>query len=687
MDALFPLTNPVWITFAILILVLSVPILMQKIHLPQIAGLIVAGIIVGNGGLGIIESSSTKLSFCGQLGMIFIMFFAGLEIDLEEVKKSKLWGLIFGISTFIIPGMLCYFACRHLLGMNNTISIITSCILGSQTLIAYPTIRRYGLSKLPVVTIAVIGALIAITAALVIFSITQASVKGDGSFNPPLFLATCTVYIAAIIFLYPRLTRLFFKHVKNSFYHFLFIMILLALCAGLAQFIGLEAIIGSFLAGIVLGRYIQGNQTLTNRIDFVGNTFFVPYFLLNTGMMIDPEVFIEDLDIIKIFGVLFLTCTLGKWIVSWVMQLLLKEDKQTRRILFGLSEAHAAGAFAISFICIKLELMDHTTFCAIVLVVLFSCILSTLVTEYAAYSIHKIRLNSIPAEKLEDKMLVHYTNHHSVGSTTDIINAIKNDKTQVAGIHVTINGEHANSFLKTGQEILNMAINAAAESELNIVTHNRLGNNINDSIINTANEFGATLIQLRLPTPSQINNHFYSNFIEPFIHSYSKELLFARVAIPLNTIRGIYVTIPAPIQPNIFCKNGVRLLVNLCRYIQCRIEFYSDDTTLNYIHNYADSFGIQKAHYYPINNIQDIDFEISQLNNDKLIVLWGDRTEDVNLRNDDYTKIFSQIQYMPEDSNIMLFYPQCDLSQIESFVNNKTVSHRTDGDLLKILRM
>ena len=215
--------------------------------------------------------------------------------------------------------------------------------------------------------------------------------------------------------------------------------------------------------------------------------------------------------------------------------------------------------------------------------------------------------------------------------------------------------------------------NAAAESELDIVTHNRLGNNINDSIINTANEFGATRIQLRLPTPSQVNNHLYANFIEPFIHSYSKELLFARVAIPLNTIRRIFVTIPTPIQPNIFCKNGVRMIANLCRYTQCRIEFYSDDITLSYIHSYADTFGIQKAHYYPIGNVQDIDLEISQLNNDNLIILWGDRTEDVNLRNDDYTKIFSQIQYMSEDSNIMLFYPQCDLSQIESFIKNKTV--------------
>ena len=687
MSAIFPLQNPIWVTFTILLSVLVVPILMQRIRCPQIAGLILTGMIIGSNGLDLIENSPSQLSFCGQLGMLFIMFFAGLEIDIEQVRKSKLHGILFGIFTFIVPGCLCYFACIHILDMDNTLSFVMSCILGSQTLIAYPIISRYGLSKLPIVTIAIIGGLIAITSALVLFSVVQATAKESSWTRFILLTVESAAYIFAVIFFYPRLTRFFFKQVKNSFHHFVFIMILLALSAGLAQLIGLESIIGAFLAGIVLGRYVQGNQALTNRIDFVGNTFFVPYFLLNTGMMINPRSFIEGWDVIQIFTLLFAACTLGKWIVAFAFQKILKEDKHSRRILFGLSEAHAAGAFAISFVCIKLGIMGNNTFSVIVLIVLFSCILSTLVTEYSAYTVHKLMTSHVPKENTLEKTLIHFTNHHSVQSIIDITNAIRTDSAQQVGIHVTINGEHAKNFLRIGQEILDMASAGSSESGISIVTQNRIGNNITDSIVNSANEYDATRILLRLPVPSQVNNHFYNEFIYPFVQDYAKELLFARVSIPLNTIRNIIVIIPTPIQPNIFIKNGVKMFANMCRSIQCRIEFYSDDTTLSYIHSYADTFSVHKSHFYPIGNIQDLDMVISGLKNDHLLVLWGARTEHITHKHDDFAEIFNQIQYLPAESNIMLFYPQCNLSVIENFVINKTISHRTDGDLLKILRM
>lgn len=688
MNLTLPISNPIWISFVILLLVLTIPILMQRIRCPQIAGLILTGMIIGSNGFNLIENSPSQLSFCGQLGMLFIMFFAGLEIDIEQVRKSKTHGVLFGIFTFIIPGALCYLACIKLLNLDNTVSLVISCILGSHTLIAYPIISRYGLSKLPIVTIAVIGGLIAITSALIIFSVVQTTTTKANSWTYFLrFAIESIAYIFVIIFFYPRLTRFFFKQDKNSFHHFIFIMLLLALSAGLAQLIGLESIIGAFLAGIVLGRYIQGNQALTNRIDFVGNTFFVPFFLLNTGMMINPQSFIEGWDTIRIFAILFTICTFGKWIVAFVFQKILKEDRHSRRILFGLSEAHAAGSFAISFACIKLNLMDNDTLSVIVLIVLFSCILSTLVTEYSAYCKHKLRTSQNKKESMVEKNLIHFTNHHSVQSIIDITNAIRTVSAEQVGIHVTINGEHAKDFLRIGQEILDMANADAAESGISMVFQNRIGNNINDSIVNSANESDATRILLRLPVPSQVNNHFYNDFINPFVQDYAKELLFARVSIPLNTVRNIIVIIPTPIQPNIFIKNGVKMFANMCGKIQCRIEFYSDNTTLSYIHSYADTFNVQKSHFYPIENIQDLDMVISGLKNDHLLVLWGARTEHITHKHDDFAEIFNQIQYLPAESNIMLFYPQCNLSVIENFVINKTISHRTDGDLLKILRM
>ena len=246
---LFPITDSIWICFVVLTLVLFVPILCKRLRFPQIAGLIVTGTLIGPGLLDILHITP-QIQFFSRIGLLFIMFFAGLEIDLEEMKRNKVWGIIFGVLTFLMPWILCYLAGHYIVGLSVPSSAIMACIMGSHTLISYPIISRYGLGRRKSVTISVAGALTAILLALVVYAVMMSS-RGGESFNALWFALRITAYAAAVILIYPPLARLFFHRVTNSFSHFLFVMILLALSCGLAQVIGLDSIVGAFLAGIV----------------------------------------------------------------------------------------------------------------------------------------------------------------------------------------------------------------------------------------------------------------------------------------------------------------------------------------------------------------------------------------------------------------------------------------------------
>ena len=341
---LFPIADPIWKCFIVIALVLFIPFISQRIRFPQIAGLILAGLVVGTHGLNIIDSDDV-LNMCSKIGLLFIMFFAGLDIDIEEMKKTGHWGFIFGLITFIIPFAGCYYSCIHILDMTVPASLIVGCIMGSHTLISYTIVSRYGLTKEPGVTIAVTGALIAILLALVINSFVRSAYSTDGTgFNIWLFILKFALYLAFVIFAFPKLTRQFFRRFGSGHAHFLFIFMMLMLSSGLASIIGLEGILGAFLAGLVTSRYIPQSSPLMNRIDFIGNTLFVPIFLLHTGMLINLEEVISNPRILYLFGIIFAVGTIGKWLAALIIQKIRHLDSNNRRLIFGLSEAHAAGA-------------------------------------------------------------------------------------------------------------------------------------------------------------------------------------------------------------------------------------------------------------------------------------------------------------------------------------------------------
>lgn len=675
---LFPVTDRIWISFIVLTLVLFVPILCRRLRFPQIAGLIVTGTLLGPGLLDVLEITP-ELSFFSHIGLLFIMFFAGLEIDLEEMKRNKVWGIIFGVLTFAVPWGLCYIACIHLLKLTAYTSAILACIMGSHTLISYPIIGRYGLGRRQSVTISVAGALVAILLALVIYAIMM-STSGGESFNPLWFTLKIAVYAAAVILIYPRMARNFFQTVTNSFSHFLFVMILLALSCGCAQVIGLDSIVGAFLAGIVLNRYIPKSSPLMNRLDFVGGTLFVPLFLLGTGLMIDLSGMTGNWLFLTAFAVLFSIGTFGKWLVALFVQKANGFLRDDRLIIFGLSASHAAGALAIAMGAYAGGLMDNTTLSATVLIVLFSCIFSNIITENGAASLHQNEQADAPAQ--DNRMLVMLTGSNTLQALMDTAMTLydRNDRDMV-GLYITINGEHAPKYLQDGKGRLKEAQQIAASADIPFITHNRLGNNIIDSILHASNEFETNVIVMGLPLRPSIDLPYLEKIISPLNDGFHGQIVLQRFVNPINTIRRIVVLVPGPVLQDDAFEKCMESIYRISMAIGCAIEFYGKDQPISAVRGTGLNFSSGRVSYNEVSETADMHWVMSGLKTDHLLMIVVPRDAETHAGRS-FRHLYERIHMSDTDFSTLLLFPET-----QTVKGKEEATPRTERDFLKMLRM
>ena len=675
---LFPLTDSIWICFAVLTLVLFVPILCRRLRFPQIAGLIITGTLIGPGLLNILNITP-EIQFFSRKGLLFIMFFAGLGIDLEEMKRNRFWGILFGVLTFAIPWILCYLACARMLGLTASTSAILACLMGSHTLISYPIISRYGLGRRKSVTISVAGALVAILLALVVYAVMM-STHGDAYFNPLWFILKIAVYITAVILIYPRLARGFFQRVTNSFSHFLFVMILLALSCGLAQFIGLDSIVGAFLAGIVLNRYIPKSSPLMNRLDFVGNTLFVPLFLLGTGLMIDLNSMTGNWLFLTSFAVLFIVGTFGKWLAALIVQKANGFVRNDRRVIFGLSASHAAGALAIAMGAYAGGLIDNTTLSATVLIVLFSCILSNIITERAADALHQEEQSDTTHP--ESRLMVMLTGSNTLQALMDTaITLYDKHSPELVGLYVTVNGEHAPKYMQDGKGRLEEASRIAASADVPFIAHNRLGNNIIDSILHASNEFAADRMLMGLPLRHSINLPYLDNIISPLNDGFHGQIVLQRFVTPMNTIRRIVVLVPGPVIQDDAFEKCMESIYSITMAIGCATEFYGKDQPISAVRGTGLSFSSGRVSYNEVSETADMHWVISGLKNDHLLMIVGPREAESHAGRS-FRHLYERI-HMPEtDFSTMLLFPET-----QTVKGKEEATLRTERDFLKMLRM
>ena len=262
-----PFQNPVLVFAVILLIILLSPILLRKLKIPGIIGLIISGVIIGPHGINMLEQNSAITLF-STIGLLYIMFIAGLELDLNEFQRNKNKSIVFGFLTFIIPLTIGFPVCYYLLDYSFTASLLISSMFSTHTMVSYPIVSKFGISKNEAVAITVGGTILTDTAVLILLAIIMSS--DNGGLNMAFWIqliASLAVFSGIMFWIIPKVTAWFFQKLESEkTSHYIFVLAVVFFAAFLAELAGIEPIIGAFVAGLALNKLIPYSSTLMNRI-------------------------------------------------------------------------------------------------------------------------------------------------------------------------------------------------------------------------------------------------------------------------------------------------------------------------------------------------------------------------------------------------------------------------------------
>ena len=376
--------SPLLILTLVIGVIWFVPLVCRKIHVPSIVGFILAGVVIGPSVLNLVGESPT-IKILGSLGMLYIMFQSGSEIDINDFKQYKYRSLFFGLCTFFIPFVLGIITSHYVLHFGWLPSLLLGAMYGSHTLMTYPIVSRYGVQKNVAVNITVGATMCAITLSLIVLAIVEGwNDPAQTVVDYAIQLSLVTVFLLSVLWLFPRLARLFFKRYRDPISEFMVVMLMLVSSALLADLAGLEGILGAFICGVSLNRLLPNRSPQMGRINFVGNSIFVPLFLISVGLMIDVQAFWSGWATALIAAVMIASKLIGKSLSAWIAQGVFHFSKHERQLIFGLSHATAAGTLAIATIAYQMGILSAEVLNASVLMILVLCTTASFISEHAA---------------------------------------------------------------------------------------------------------------------------------------------------------------------------------------------------------------------------------------------------------------------------------------------------------------
>ena len=663
----FPITNPSLIFFLVLVIILLAPIIMGKLRIPHIIGMVLAGVAIGQYGFNILVRDDSFELF-GRVGLYYIMFLAALEMDVEGVKKNKGRLSLFGLLTFAAPFTLTFIMSEWLLGYPTIASLLLGCLMASNTLIAYPIVSRYGQQRKPSVALSVGASMLSLLVALVVLAALVASHNGQtGVLFWLWFVAKFVIYCGGLTLLIPKLTRWFLRRYSDAVMQFIFVMAMLFMSAVLSESIGLEGIFGAFLSGLILNRYIPHVSPLMNRIEFIGNALFIPYFLIGVGMLINVRLAFSDTSVLWVALAITLFGTAGKAIAAYLSALLFRLPLNTSgNMMFGLTSAHAAGAIAIIMVGMRLTTPDGSVLVTgemlngVVLMILLTCLISTVVTEQAAQQI-TLRDKEIPQEDTQDdeKMLIPMKYPEYAVRLVNLAIMMRNPKLGrgLVGLSVVYDDVDMRLNQERGQRLLEKVQQYAAAADVKMQTQVRVAANIANGIKHAFKEFRASEIIIGMHMHKEVSASFWGEFHQSLFNGLNRQIIMARLKQPLSTIRRIEVAVPsrAQFEPGFYrwLERVARLSVNL----ECRTIFHGRTDTLALINQYVrNRHPEMRVEFMQMDHWNEMPRLAATIAEDHLFIVIAARKGTVSYKNA-LEHLPEEIQQFFSGKNIIIIFP------------------------------
>ena len=666
-DFHLPVTDPTWIFFLVLVIILFAPIVLERLRIPHIIGMILAGVVIGEHGFNILARDSSFELF-GKVGLYYIMFLAGLEMNMEDFKSIRVKATVLGLLAFIFPLGIGIWTNLNLLDYSLATSVLLASMYASHTLIAYPIVIRYGINRQRAVSIAVGGTAVTDTLTLLVLAVIGGMYKGETSDMFWIWLVLKVVVLSVVImYAFPRIGRWFFRRYSDNVVQYIFVMAMVFLGAGLMEFVGMEGILGAFLAGLVLNRLIPHVSPLMSHLEFVGNALFIPYFLIGVGMLIDVNVLFGHIDSLKVAVVMIIVALLGKWIASWLTQKIYKMRSLERELMFGLSNAQAAATLAAVLVGYNIilpdgeRLLNEDVLNGTILLILVTCVVSSFITEHAA---KRIAMDDaeVDGEKTQEKetFLIPVSNPETLESLMSLAMVARDEKQLDNLVALSVVNDNNDSVKQEmrGKRNLERAAQITAATNVRLKTVSRFDLNITTGILHTAKEYNATNIIIGLHCKMSIVDSFFGKLTENLLKNTYLQVMVARFLMPVNTLRRIIVAVPPKAE---FEHGFIKWITHMCRMssqLGCRVHFYAHPQTLGYIRGY-----IQKKHkdtraaYSELEDWDDLLILTGQVNYDHLLVIISARRGSISY-DSAFERLPMQISKYFNNNSIMLLYPE-----------------------------
>lgn len=664
-----PIEDPVLKFLLVLIIILAAPLLLNKIKVPHLLGLIIAGAVIGPNGFNVLSRDSS-IVVTGTTGLLYIMFLAGLEIDMGDFKKNKWKSLTFGLYTFIVPFILGYLGGIYILDFSVLTSILFASLFSSHTLIAYPLVSKLGIAKNSAVNITVGGTMITDVLALLVLAIIVGMSQGDVGTEFWVKLSVSFIIFALVVLLiFPIIGRWFFKKVDDKISQYIFVLVMIYLAALLAEFAGVEAIIGAFFAGLALNRLIPHTSSLMNRVEFVGNAIFIPFFLISVGMLIDFKVFFKSWETLEVAAIMLVASIGGKYLSAVATQKTFRLSKEEGKLIFGLSSASAAATLASVMVGYNIILSETETGEPIrllnehvlngsILLILVSCTISSFISMSNAQKIAEqdneetISGNSHEQENILLALNYEATVERMVNLGT-LIKAHSNTENLFA-LNV-INEDKNESSVKNAEKLLHLATDTGAAADVKIQPLKRYDNDVINGINNVIKEQNITDLIIALEDEKGFSPSFAFNLYNGYLQSEDVNVLVYHAAQPLSTIKKYAVMIPENAHYEAGFFHALLRVWNIARNSGATITFYASENILNILQRIIKKANIE-AEFIIMNTWKDGEKTATELKADEALIVFMARRG--------MKSYIPQMRRIPEllnryllDKNYLLIFP------------------------------
>ncbi|RIJ37637.1 cation:proton antiporter [Pontibacter oryzae] len=657
-----PLEEPVVIFTLVLLIILVVPIILGRFRIPGIVGLILAGVIFGPNGFHIL-SRDASIELFGTVGLLYIMFQAGLEIDMIDFKKYKVRSLVFGTFTFIIPMILGTLTFFYLHGYDIKPAILLASMFAPHTLLAYPIISRLGLSKNEAVTLTIGGTLITDTAVLFVLAVIINSTQGQTNAGFWVWMiAQMALFVGVVLWIFPKISKWMFKQLESEKgAQYIFVLTVVFAAAFLSEVAGMEAIIGAFLAGLALNPLIPHASALMNRVEFVGNNIFIPFFLISTGMLVDLKVLFTDTNAMLIAGTIVVLAPAAKYAAAWITQKIFKFSALQRNLIFGLSSAHAAATLAVVLAGYDIGILGESALNGAVILILVSSMISSFSTEKVGRKLAILESRRKPdISQKPDRILVPIGNPKTIENLIDLSVMLKNPthKEPIYPLAVVIDNEHAEEEIYKKNKMLQEAIKHASATDNDVHLVSKIDINVSSGILRAIKELMITEVVLGWNAKITTRDRIFGTVLDNLLENTEQMILVCKIIQPLNTTGRLIVIVPTNAELERGFMRWIRSVKLLSTQVGAPIVFRGRRRTLNKLKSVVNKTKpTVEAEYSPYSNLNEFATMDSELQSDDMVIVISARKRTVSYNsNMDYIPRVLSRNY--KNNSFIVIYPE-----------------------------